>query len=321
MESCISGGKVDRPPVALWRHFPVDDQSPTDLARSIILFQQTYDFDFIKITPASSYCIQDYGGIDVWRGNPEGTREYVSYAIKSASDWLKLPGLSPHEGNLSNTLDCIRQVRAGIPQDTPVVQTIFDPMSQAKNLVGRETLLAHMRQNPEELKAGLRRITENTIAFIKECLNLGVDGIFFAVQHAQASLLNRSELNEFVIDFDQEILQSAASLWMNILHIHGNNIYFDEINRLPAAIINWHDQETSPSLAVAKTIFNGAVCGGLRQWDTLAYASPAEVAVESQNAIDATRGERFILGTGCVLPIIAPHSNILAVRNAVESSK
>ena len=66
MEKTISGETPDRAPVALWRHFPVDDQSADGLAKASSIFQKQYDFDFIKITPSSSFCfligvIQDLG--------------------------------------------------------------------------------------------------------------------------------------------------------------------------------------------------------------------------------------------------------------------
>ena len=32
LETCLSGVQPDRTPVALWRHFPVDDQTPAGLA-------------------------------------------------------------------------------------------------------------------------------------------------------------------------------------------------------------------------------------------------------------------------------------------------
>jgi len=318
IETCLSGREVDRPPVSLWRHFPVDDQDPYTLAQSTLLFQHIYNFDFIKITPASSYCVKDYGVQDEWKGNPEGTREYASFPIKSPSDWKRIKVLSPTEGSLARQLECVRLVKKDLPDNTPVIQTIFDPMSQAKNLVGRETLLVHMRQYPEDLLIGLETITRNTIAFVSECIQLGIDGIFFAIQHAQASLLTREEVCDFILPFDEQILISASPLWMNVAHLHGKDLYFNDIPKKGIAIINWHDQETPPSLTVAKQEFDGAVCGGLRQWDTLVYGSPNDVTNEARLAIDATDGNRFILGTGCVLPIIAPHSNILAARRAVE---
>ena len=76
LEACLSGKLSDRPPVALWRHFPVDDQSPENLAEAHLAFQRTYDFDLVKVTPASSFCLKDWGADDVWEGNTEGTRRF-----------------------------------------------------------------------------------------------------------------------------------------------------------------------------------------------------------------------------------------------------
>lgn len=318
LNACLTGKTVDRVPVSLWRHFPVDDQDPNTLARSVLLFQQTYDFDFVKLTPASSFCVKDYGVLDEWRGNPEGTRDYTYYPVKAGPDWRKLKSLNPTTGALGNQLECLRLVKQGLPADTPLLQTIFDPLSQAKNLVGREALLVHMRQNPQELLAGLEILMNSTIKFIEACIQLGIDGIFFAIQHAQASLLTLEEFKTFVLPFDGYILEHVSSLWLNVAHIHGKDLYFDHIPAKYISVLNWHDRETYPTLAESKLKFSGAVCGGLRQWETLAYGRPADVTREAKDAMVSTSGDRFILGTGCVLPIIAPHANITAAREADE---
>jgi len=73
LEATFAGLPVDRPAVALWRHWPVDDHSGEDLARATIDFQRTNDFDFIKITLNSDYCLSGYGAVSRWEGNPEGS--------------------------------------------------------------------------------------------------------------------------------------------------------------------------------------------------------------------------------------------------------
>ena len=80
LEAAIRGEATDRVPVALWRHFPGDDYRPEDLAASTVGFQRRYDFDFVKVTPASSFSVADWGVRDEWRGNEEGTRVYTHYA-------------------------------------------------------------------------------------------------------------------------------------------------------------------------------------------------------------------------------------------------
>lgn len=318
LETCLSGEIPDRVPVALWRHFPVDDQTPEGLAAATAAFQRLYDFDFIKVTPASSFCLKDWGAEDEWRGHPEGTREYTRRVIQQPEDWAKLPLLDPTSGHLGDQIHCVRILTAEFAPHTPVVQTIFSPLAQAKNLIGQENLLIHLRRYPEALHAGLERITQVTIRFIEELRKTAIDGIFYAVQHAQYGLLSEEEFETFGRYYDLRVLEAVKGWWLNIVHLHGNEVMFNKVADYPCTVLNWHDRQTSPSLSEAKQTYSGVVCGGLRQWETLVLGTPEAVFEEAREAILSTEGERFILGTGCVLPVIAPNGNILAVRQAVE---
>lgn len=318
LERTLAGDAVDRVPIALWRHFPVDDQTPAGLAAAILNFQSLYDFDLIKVTPASSFCIKDWGVEDEWRGNPEGVREYTTAAIRNPEDWARLPALPPTRGHLGAQLKCLQILKKNCDPHTPIIQTIFSPLAQAKNLVGKASLQVHLRRHPALIHAGLEEITRTTIAFIEEAVITGIDGIFYAVQHAQYGQLSELEFEEFGRNYDLQVLQAAQSLWLNMGHIHGTDIMFEPVSQYPVQIINWHDQETLPDLAAAQSSFPGAVCGGLRQWETLVKGTPAQVKKEAAAAIQATQGRRFILGTGCVVPVTAPHGNLLAARQSVE---
>lgn len=188
LKRCLAGESVDRVPVSLWRHFPVEDQSPALLARAVVNFQETYDFDFVKITPSSSFCVADWGSRDQWQGNPEGSCEYVQFPVQHFEDWKNIHPLSSAKGSLAGQLECIKLIRQNLPKDTPIIQTIFNPLSQAKNLVGKSKLPIHIRLSPEEVLKALKVITETTIEFVIEAKKLGIDGIFFAIQHAQAGI-------------------------------------------------------------------------------------------------------------------------------------
>lgn len=318
MEKCLSGNRLDRPPVALWRHFPVDDQAPERLAEAVLHFQAEYDFDVVKVTAASSYCLKDWGVTDTWKGNPEGTREYGEPVIHTPDDWTHLTRLDPRKGSLGDQLKALNLIYAGLGEGTPMLMTIFSPLAQAKHLSGPETLLENMRSSPGELQSGLETITQSTIDFVRECKSAGAAGIFYAVQHAQRSLISEEEYCHFGRSYDLRILEAAGDLWLNFLHLHGEDVYFDLLADYPVQVINWHDRETSYSLANGLEHTQAAVCGGLRQWQTLVLGTWETVKAEAADAIAQTGGKRFILGTGCVLPITAPHGNILAARRAVE---
>lgn len=317
LQACISNDPaLDRVPVALWRHFPVDDQTPETLAAATLHFQNNYDFDLVKVTPASSFCLKDWGADDLWEGHPEGTRRYTKRVISEPMDWEKLPLLTPSAPHLAGQLACLRLIRAGLGSETPMLQTIFSPLAQAKNLAGGDILLAHLRRYPEAVLKGLETITESTRRFIRAAVETGIDGIFYAVQHAQGHLLAPDEFSLFAQPYDIRLLDSAGDLWCNMVHLHGENIHFEKVSRYPAHILNWHDRETDWPLAEGQKFFRGAVCGGLSQ-DTLVLGTQAQVQDEAVEALTQTSGKRFILGTGCVVPVIAPHGNILTARKAV----
>jgi uroporphyrinogen decarboxylase len=318
LQACLSDDPaLDRPPVALWRHFPVDDQAPGTLAAATLDFQRQYDFDLVKLTPASSFCLIDWGAEDVWEGHTEGTRRYVQRVVHSPQDWERLPLLDPRRApRLADQLDCLRQVRAALPPETPVLQTVFSPLAQARNLAGAETLLAHLRLQPEAVLAGLETIAETTRRFVEAAVETGIDGIFYAVQHAQAFLLTLDEYRQFGLPADGQALAPARGLWCNLLHLHGLQVYFDLVPYLGLPIVNWHDRETPPTLAQARQAFGGVLCGGISQ-QTIVYQDRDRVRAEAADALQQTGGRRFILGTGCVVPVIAPHGNLQVTRDSV----
>jgi len=317
LRAAIRGEPLDRPPVALWRHFPVADQDPAAFAEAVVEFQRRFDFDLVKITPASSYCVRDWGVEDQWEGDTEGTRRYVRHPVQEPRDWAALPILDPARGALRDHLEAVARIRRALPE-VPMVVTVFSPLAQARNLAGADRLLLHLRRHPEALEQGLRTITESTRRFVRAALDLGVDGIFYAVQHASYLLLSPEEYRTFGRPFDWAILEEAADAWLNILHLHGEAVMFELFTDYPVAVWNWHDRETPPALEEALGKIAGAVLGGLSRVKTMVLGTPQAVEAEARDAIARTGGRRFILGTGCVVPIHAPEVNLRAARRAVE---
>jgi uroporphyrinogen decarboxylase len=255
---------------------------------------------------------------DEWQNNPEGSRAYTKHVIKTPQDWETLKPLDPFTSpHLAGQLACLRSIKQNLAPETPLIQTVFNPLSQAKNLAGNDLLLEHIQKYPEAVTKGLETITKTTIKFIEAVNDIGVDGIFYAIQHAQGSVISLDDYKDMALPFDQEVLKPTENLWCNILHLHGQDVYFSLLRLLHFQIVNWHDRETSPSLIQAQNLFRGVVCGGIRQ-DTLQFGTQDEVIKEAEDAIAQTGDKRFILSTGCVVPYVTSHENILAARKSVE---
>jgi uroporphyrinogen decarboxylase len=321
LEKTIAGETTDRVPVALWRHWQGDDQRSADFARSVVDFQKTYDWDFVKATPSSSYSVADYGVQDEWEGSIEGTRTYTKRAVKRSLDWTELRPLDPTRGELAKHLEALRLITEALDEDAPVIATIFNPLSQAKNVAGDETMIRHLRTHPDRLHSGLNILTESTLRLIEALKRLPIAGIFYAVQHASYDHLSEDEYKVFGIPYDRKILEALPSKWwFNMIHLHGEMPMFRLFTDFKAQAINWHDRETEPTLAQGKSMFKGAVCGGLSRWEHVHQGTPAIVRDVARDAMQQTGSRRFILSTGCVVMTTSPLSNLRAVREVAESA-
>jgi uroporphyrinogen decarboxylase len=303
--------------VALWRHWPGDDQDAATLAQAHVQWQRDYDWDLIKVSPASSYCLVDWGVEDRWDGYVEGTRTYTRRVIEKPEDWARLKPLDPDEGMLRTQVHALALLYDTFGDDVPLLATIFSPLAQAKNLAGEKRALSHMRSHPELFTQGLKTIADTTIRYVEEATKAGISGIFYAIQHARYFLLSPAEYSLFGQPYDEEILASASDLWLNMIHLHGEDIFFDAVEDYAVPFLNWHDRDSGVSLGEGLQRFSGAASGGVSR-DTMHLGTSGDVRAEARAAVEETGGRRLLLGTGCVIMTNTPRSNIRALRAFVE---
>lgn len=313
IEAAIAGGKADGVPVALWRHFPGDDQDPATLAARTLEWQQAWDFDLVKFMPSGTFSVEDWGAQSVYAGAANGARAISAPGVRQIEDWRRLPRLDPRRGVLGAQNQALRIAAKALGGRVPILQTVFSPLTTARKLAG-EPLLAHLRRDPEAVAAGLRSITDTTIGFSLAALEAGAHGLFFATQLATTDLLDAAAYRRFGVPFDLEILEAVRSRSrINMLHLHGENIMFDLLAGYPVQLVNWHDRLTAPSLGRALQTFKGAVTGGVEERELLVSGSEQALRAQVRDAIAQTGGRRLVVGPGCVAAIAAPDRNIRAV--------
>jgi uroporphyrinogen decarboxylase len=313
IEAAIAGQPTDRVPVALWRHFPVDDQNPERLAALTVEWQHRWDFDLVKFMPSGTYSVEDWGAKSVFEGAANGARAISDPGVKRAGDWRRLARLDPRKGVLGAQNEALARAAKELRGSAPLLQTVFSPLTTARKLAG-EALLEHLRGDPDALQAGLRTITDTTIDFALAALESGAHGLFFATQLATTDVLTVSEYEKFGRKFDLEVFSSIkGKAKLNMLHLHGENVMFDLLAAYPVEMINWHDRLTAPSLKAALSKFKGAVVGGVEERGLLVSGSEQAVRAQVRDAIEQTGGRRLVVGPGCVAAIAAPEQNIRAV--------
>ena len=73
LQAALAGGRPDRPPVSLWRHFPEEDQTAASLAAATLAWQRDLGGDVVKFMPPGDYPTIDWGLRSVYDGAPGGT--------------------------------------------------------------------------------------------------------------------------------------------------------------------------------------------------------------------------------------------------------
>ncbi len=319
VRAALRGEAVDRPPVSLWQHWPVDDETPAGLAAVMLRWQKEFDFDFVKFMPTGTYGIEDWGAETLYKPTPNGTRTIIKHGVTSAEQWEQLWQLEVTKGYLGMQIEALRLTADALNNDVPILQTVFSPLTTARKLAG-DRVLSDMRQHPEKLKAGLQVIAETTARFAQESLRAGAHGIFFATQNASYRVMNEAEYLEFGQHFDMIVFDAIKDeSQFSVAHVHGEATMFDLMAAYPVHAMNWHDRTAGPSLAEARKHFSGALIGGVDEWHTLLNGPVDAIRDEIHQALDQTGGRGFMVGPGCVLPIRIPIRHLHAARAAVDS--
>lgn len=321
LQASLAGKPVDRVPVAFWRHFPGDDQREESLSQAALVFQRTYDLDFIKFPVSSTYTVADYGVKHEYKGSAMGDRAYVEHVIKRAEDWERIEPLDVHRGTYGWHLRSLRRIIKEKERDTPVIVTMFHPLALAFYLAGEETCMVHMRTHPERVETALKVLTQTCADFAAAVISEGADGIFLSARFASYELMSAAEYERFGRPGDLAVLKAASGGWFNVLHMHGQHPIVNQFIDYPAHAFNWHDRTTGLSLAEAGKLFRGALMGGVEQYKVLQFGSPEEVVAQVHDAVKQTQGRRLIVSTGCTYPLTVPHANLMAMRRAVETKK
>jgi len=318
--AALEGKPVDRVPLSLWRHFHKQDQTPAGLVSATLAYYHKYNFDLIKLTPSGLYAIEDWGAQIALSKNDDEPPRLKKPVIKDPEEWSYLNTLSPTEGTYGEMLDAIKLLTDQLNRDdAPVLMTIFSPMTIAYKLAG-EALLEHLESHPTEVQIGLATIAETTARFARATLEAGADGIFFASQFSRSDLLTEEICMDFVVRYDLIALERVKSQPVPlILHLHGQNVYFETINQYPVHAVSWHNHETGPSLTEALTLTDKTLITGL---DTrlLGEGQPEDVVAQAQKAIEITGGRRLILAPACVIPTTSPLANLDALAEMDRST-
>lgn len=322
IDAAIAGQPVDRVPASFWRHFYQNEDTPRGLADAMLLFQENYDWDFVKINPRASYHHEDWGASYRFFKDGKTKPERIDYPVKKISHLKNIKPLDPLKATvLKNHIDAVYYVKKGLPRHTYFLMTVFSPLSITADMTkSRDVFKQYMLEDPKLVKSAVEAVTVTFEKFVTELLNVGISGLFFATTYwGTYNRLTTAEFDEFSKPYDMRILNLVKDCPFNILHVCKSNNMLDHLADYPVDAFNWDASDpTNPDLARGKQLVKKAVIGGIDHKNTLPGTSPSACISEAEQAMKQTGPKNWILGAGCTFPPSTPSRNLKELRQWVE---
>ena len=322
--AALAGGGLDRPPVSFWGHVYHRENSAAELTTATLEAWERHRWDWVKLNPRKHYHVEPWGVRYRYPGVPDAKPRLEAWPVHAPGDWARVTPRPSDAGALGEQLEAVRAVRAALPADVPLIETVFTPLAVLGEMVETpEELRAHLDSHPDLVRGALEAVTATFVPFVREVLRAGADGIYLAtVDWATADLLTPALHREWSRPWDRRVLEAAAGAPFNVLHVCGRRNLLFEVADYPVAAFSWAATDpTNPTLAEGLARLGAAVMGGISQAGALLTGDAAAVRAEVEAALRATGGRRWLVAPGCSIRPDTPPANLAAVRDAVASTR
>lgn len=333
LQAILSNEIADRPPISAWQHFIDLEHNSEDLSKATIQFQQEYDWDFVKINPRATHFAEAWGNTYDFNDYEGVVPRVSSFIIKNSSDIKKITELRSDEYVFNEQLKVIQSVRNKLDSEIPILQTLFSPLAILEYLCGYRTLASNrevnrlesplpelLTKNSQGVHQALKNISYTLANYVKEAINVGVDGFFYAVLGLRRDgYLTEEEYKDFAEPYDHIVLEAAKESFL-LLHTCGPNANPEKFKNYPIQAIHWADRaEGNPSLKSDLSWLGNKVAMGGVDESLFANGNPTDILEQIKEGINTMKNKPFILTPGCGLPINTKKHNLVTFRDAFKS--
>jgi len=282
VDRVLNGETADRPPLTLWYHFGVQHAGGEQFAKLTLEFFNYYDFDYLKV-------MNDY-----FYPPPEGLD-----AVKTRDDLKRIARFDVEKCDWQEQFKALACLNRELRGKAYFIDTVFDPWQSLRRNMAGENIEALMAAEPEAMLAALDVIADNLIAYCKKSLAVGAAGIFMSL-YAGKDLISRENFLRFVKPPAMKVFAAISGLGkMNTAHIHGEDLFFEDVLDFPVNIFNWWDRgPKGPSLQWVKERIPGCVMGGINQ-KIVARTTREFLRNHVREGIELGGPTRFFLANGC----------------------
>jgi len=260
-------------------------------------------------------------GMDVVKVQYEQTLTPAAPLPARPGDWAQAPRYPAEffEGPAAVARGLVEAAK----HEAVVIMTVYSPFMWARRWGGEAALVAHLREDPEAVKAGLRAMTENVIGLVRACRQAGVDGFYVSTQGGEAGRFTGTGIfEEYIKPTDLAVWEAVEGCACNVLHVCDYEGPYDDLTPFldyPGHVVNCSlkvdGREMSPKEATA--LFGRPFMGGMERLGVLARGTPEE-ARRAAEAVLREAPERFMLAADCTVPGDTPWVNLKAAIEAAH---
>ncbi|HUZ18253.1 MAG TPA: uroporphyrinogen decarboxylase family protein [Spirochaetia bacterium] len=241
--------------------------------------------------------------------------------IASARDWEKLPQLD--RDFFAPQLEVVKGLVSEAKREALVILTLYSSFMLANQMTDADVVTRAISDTPDAFKRGIGRITDNLLAFVRECIRMGLDGFYTSTQGGEAGhLADPSSFDECVRPYDLAVMDAInEACEFSILHVCDYHLPYSDLSPFsdyPGQVVNTPLELAGGKIGareVAK-MFGRPFMGGLERKGVIAKGTPEQIRTAVREAI-AGAPDRYILGADCTVPADTPWENL---RIAIEAS-
>ncbi len=330
VRAVMRGDEPDCIPITIWRHFPSFEGEVESAARVHLAFQIKLDLDLIVFTPPFAFSAYPWGFEPGEERDDFGLPVEPKRPFSASEQW---PRLRRVDGDrvFEHCLDAMRMIKRNAP-GVPLLATGYGPLTTAFFLRGEriqqdlsEGFELYESQDGQQgvwpgsgLREAVKVIEPALTQFFQQALEIA-DGLYFI-----------SYFNGFDVCDDESVLCAARDLDLSpvydlaetdkllTLHLHGEEILYDDALDYPFDMYNWHDRWVKPSLRDARMKSDFLLMGGINEADTMHRETPVAVSLQVDDAVNQVKGEGLIISPGGPIHCETPAENLKAAVSALR---
>lgn len=331
----LEGKLADRPPITAYRHFPMKERRPEDLAKTVLDWQEKYDWDIVKMHPAATYMQEVWGDeFDYDNYKEEIFPTKIKDGAKNQGDLSIFTKKTAEEPVLQDAIKTIKLIKDGLKEDVPILQTLFTPLMTISSVLNFPMVRRHFPADPkdngifdlfenrsDEVLEALENITDTYIDYwraMREETN--IDGIFLAgISWAREGYMEYSQWEKYVAYFDKKVAEAVKKdggiVMYHTCGITSNPQRFEDF---PIDILHWDQGAQNPSIKESQEFLGDITpMGGV---DEMIFGTNAEDEIrrQTQVAVEENKDIPFILAPYCSISIHSTDAEVRAFRDNVN---